>query len=571
MQPFFGFFYKISFAVTDKVWYNDEKAKISEFFMKNRRGMAIFIVAVMIISFLPIFTACGLEYPYEDFSHIGFTEPYANKAVVLKGKKVMLGENAVYLDDCYSDGTKEELLNLAEKAFDRFPSSKPLTMYVGENFSSRTDGENLYLGTSDPAVFLHTYLQLLGDKALNYGLLWGVSEHLRAELEGDSVRADDKKAKEYLAENPSLIEMEAPLFYAPFSEEKEIKQAKTVSVSFAEWLYGKEGEKGVRELLEKNLAALHFPLDGNLVSDFSSAFTDKKNAYLRELGVDFSAEEQTHFFRYAPFTVKYPLEIGTEWGKLYIRGDYYAEENKVVHDYCYESYSAHDYGGLKDNLLLLDETAETLLDAFSLEMKGVPDYVWFLDQDTHLIFNYGGILDWYAHTGKLSNLCEFPHEFTHAIEAMLGVTDSIYDYPWLIEGVADYAALTLAPKLDFANFSMEKDLQSSAELQGLYDKLRPTSESDLHAWKDAQAVWSVLNGYHIKNDNYSYYFRYCSFVYYLVEQIGWESFSAFLKTSKSFYPSFGATQYELWNAWANSLFARAGEGAAPSDFAESIR
>ena len=277
--------------------------------MKSQQKISVVICSIMIISFLPVFTACGLEHPYE-IAHVGFTEPYANKASVLEGKKFTLGEHTVFFDDCYSDGKMENFLIFAEKTFDRLPSSEPLTIYVGENYSSRTDGDNLYLGTIDYTVFLHSYLQRLGDRYLNYGLLWGVGEHLRSELEDDVLKADDKKAKKYLAEDPLLIDMEAPLFYAPFSEKKNIEKAKIVSVSFTEWLYETEGEDGVIRLLGSDLAAVRSPRDETVCSEFSAAFTEKKNAYLRDIGLETAVEKETRFYRYAPFTVKYPLEIG---------------------------------------------------------------------------------------------------------------------------------------------------------------------------------------------------------------------------------------------------------------------
>lgn len=537
--------------------------------MKSRKGIFFFILIAMLLSLLPTFSACGgLEHPYEEFAHVGFMEPYAYKASVLEGKKFTLGEHTVYLDDCYSDGKKESLLTFAETVFERIPSPAPLTIYIGTNYSSRTDGENLYLATIDHTVFLHTYLQYVGERTLNFGLLWGVSEHLRAELEGDKPKVNAKKAKEYLNGNPYLIEMEAPLFFAPFSEEEDIEKVKTVSVSFAEWLYENEGNDGVKKLLERDLAAVRSPLDEEVYAEFNTAFTEKKNAYLQGLGLDFSAEEEENFYRYAPFTVRFPLEIGTEWGKVYIRGDYYAEENQVVHDYC-RTFSSPDYKSLKGNLTWLDESAETLLDAFSLEMRDVPDYTWFLDQDTHFFYHAGGFVNWEMQSGNLSNLCEFPHEFTHEIESMLVMRDHTYDYKWLTEGLADYAALVLTPKPDFQYESMEKDLETEP-IKRIFDMLRPTSDSDLHAWKDAQAVWSVLNGYHTQKDNFTYYFRYCSFVYYLVERIGWENFLAFLNAPKTFHAVFGESQYMLWTAWANDLFARAGEGSAPEDFSKTI-
>ncbi|MDE7164340.1 MAG: hypothetical protein K2O04_02820 [Clostridiales bacterium] len=537
---------------------------------KHTTLLAFLILCISVLS------ACAtLTYKYEHFE-LSFSEPDSEIVYSLSGKEFTIGENKLYISDQYSDKEKQAIVSFAEVAFSKLAPDIPLIYIIGKGFSSRAENERgrIYLGTNDTTVFLHTTLQSLGSGALNYGLLWGVSERLCAEINGKALETEDKKVVSLLTEKPYLLDMEAPLFFSNFSDKETVKNAKTVAVSFVNWLYD-EGID-IESLFENNLLAVGEEISGTAFKDFNNLFTDLKNRYLKALGILQTIAPAQYSIRYIPFTVATPLLIETDWGVWHIKKDY-DNPYKVgfssgISELSIE-WSDFSYPSQKKLFEQMSVTVDNILGAFDYTFENLqPKYQYFVDEDVYYVDKVGGYTDYINHRIYLSNLIEFAHEFTHAVEHVSGyfLNGDYYVYRWLSEGVAEYTAYTYS--LEYRKFGyagIQEDIIYSVEhgfdFEHIYQQAQQTVNDDIHAWKDAEAYWSVKEGYHLKNDdNTTYYFRHSSFVYYLVDKFGWDNAVKVFKQPSLFTNVFGQSQYNLWREWGEDLFARF-EDVAPKD------
>ncbi|PWM24469.1 MAG: hypothetical protein DBX40_06690 [Clostridiales bacterium] len=390
-----------------------------------------------------------------------------------------------------------------------------------------------------------------------------MSEQIRCELDGNPLKTDNKKIASLLTEYPYLLDMEAPLFLSDYSDKITVENAKKVAVSFAKWLY--EEGVNIRDLLESNLRAVGEEIAGAAFEDFNALFTDLKNRYLKALGVSQTVAPAQYFIRYTPFTVTTPLMIETDWGVWYIKKDYdnpYKVGRSNQFSELSDKWSDFSYPCLKKYFEQMSVTVDNILGAFDYTFENLqPKYRYILDENVYRVDHLGGYADAYYHRVNLSNLIYFAHEFTHVVEEVSGYFsrgDSL-SYTWLGEGVADYMAYTYSPEYrELGYVGIQDDITLLAELgfdfEHIYRQAQQTVNDDMRAWKDAEAYWSVKQGYHLKNDGITiYYFRHTSFVYYLADKFGGESAVRVFKQPSLFSSEFGQTQRELWREWGEEL------------------
>lgn len=535
------------------------------------------VALVILICCVSILCACSaLRYDYAQF-HFRFGEPDSEVYFLFYGKGFSLGKNNLFISDDYSDKEKQSILSFAEKAFKKLPSDVALNYVIGKGYANRVDGETgrIFLGTTDQTIFLHTTLQALGSRALNYGLLWGLSEKLLSEINRKTLKTNNKEMASLLTQSPYLLDLEAPLFFSNHSDEDTIENAKKVAVSFVKWLY--DSGFDTKRLIESNLLATNEKVSGKAFEDFNSLFTDLKNQYLKSLGLSLRVEPKEYYLRYMPHSSMFPLLIETDWGTWYFKKDY---KNPYVGDeYAYlEELSVElsdlSYPSLENLIERMSATVSNILEAFDYTLEDLqPKYNYVLNEIVYYRYNLGGYVG-EDHYVLHANLMHFAHEFTHVIEDVSGFyADYFYDYPWLAEGLANYVGYTYSPEyreMAYATLKMETEDENSVvdgkSFNDIYQQSRDAVDDDIRAWEDALAYWSVKEGYYSKTDNNTtYYFRHTSFVYYLVEKFGWENAAKVFLDPTLFTSIFGQTQEELWREWGEDLFARYGD-VAPENF-----
>lgn len=510
-------------------------------------------------------------YSYEEFEPFTLTEPMDNHYLfLLNGKKFTLGNTEIYIDDRFTEKEQQGFVRFADDVFEFLKADLKVTYYVMEEFSSRIDGDTIYLGTDDKTVFIHTTLQYLGDSRLNYGVLWGISEHLRANLDNKTIKPDNAKANQLLKTFPEFADLNAMLFYEPYSTKEDIASAKTVAVSFTEWLYGK-GKEILEELLVKNLSALKETVGGEAFSDYDLYFTALKNEYLQYLGVDVTASPHEQFIRCVPYTNRYPLILETDWGRLHIQGSY---KSFYTDDYWYGDteapYSDFSYDSMNRLLANMHNDARSMLSDFNLTFYDIqPGYDYYLDS-IYAINGYSQVT--WNKTVELSTLALWAHEFTHVIFFNLNFypdeSDTLKWMPhwrWFSEGMACYMIEQRAPNSTGFTPAYINIVKSHDWYSGLYNLIRPTVDCDERAREDIYTYLWVLNGEYGFWWLDSSYDIYNSFIYYLVDNFGFEALVT-IALGSTVEEALGFDLNTLWREWGTDLFKRFGDETPPEDF-----
>lgn len=530
--------------------------------MKRIAPISLLVAACLFAGLL-----CGcappLTHAYEE-EEISFSEPFSPTSVEVKGKSFSLEGARVIIDDAYSEGEQEIFLSFAESALAYLAPQGEIRYIVGKQFASRTDGETVYLGTLDETVFLHTTLQYLGSPQLNYGLLWGASQHIRKEL-GKYVVPGDSLAALYLQKTPALAGLDAPFFFSPYASSLEAREAETVAFSFVEWLFRTHGDGAVKALLESDLAALGEAVGGERFAAFEKDYSSLINAYLSDMGVGFTFSPRKYFVRYSPFSQKYPLKIETDWGELYAEADYVSPyADNPWYSQAEAPYSDLSSEGLVRLVSEMDSTARKMLDDFSMSAEDLLPKAQYVLDDLNYSLGIGGqVFDGGDGVGlhvDLASFAFFAHEFCHVIFSAFGFYQyyegaDFRSWRWLSEGMATYMGEAGTP--DWAGLSEGniKVAREAPEYAELYARIRPSSQSDLRAFNDTLAYSAFKQQELSDSDGYASYEQMGSFFYWLVEKYGFDTIVGMCKAPGK-AGNYIASKRERWREWGENLYAR---------------
>ena len=329
-----------------------------------------------------------------------------------------------------------------------------------------------------------------------------------------------------------LLDLTAPVFFSPHTSEQQSNFAKAISVSLTDYWFRRDGGQAIRKLLRLDLDSMEADeKEQALFADYQEQFAQLRNLYLADcLGLSLTVNPSPVLVRYSTYTTRYPIRIETDWGLIHIKKDF---ENLYMKD---EASAARwgdlRYASLKNNLQAMDLDLRAMLADYGLTMQALlPKYTVLVDEQ-YLENGYSGRCIAEKRTIELASLMVFDHEYNHAI---VDNFFSYFSYRWMGDEIAYF--------------------KNAEETREIYGKIRPYVSSDDRAVQDVLAYRSIKLG-NTASFNYTSYYRYASFVYYLVDRYSLVSVLTAQKDMTQFHDIFGETQLELWQDWLNELFAR---------------
>ena len=526
------------------------------------REKRIFLAVLLIAAFLLTarISGCGIRtYDFEGDQEIFFLEPMSaanDNACLIKGRKVEWETAVFFIDRSYTVDRQDRFLTFAEDVLNELKPVDLITYYVGKDFANRTSAVEhaVYLNSMDEVNFVHHTLQVMGDPRLNYGLLYGLSVKIAGKYRKVNLpHIGNEKLKQLLSseEFVELLDLTAPVFFSPHTSEEQSNFAKAISVSLTDYWFRRDGGLAIRTLLQLDLDSME--ADENeqaLFADYQEQFAQLRNLYLADcLGLSLTVTPSPVLVRYSTYTTRYPISIETDWGLIHIKKDF---ENLYMKD---EASAARwgdlRYASLKNNLQAMDLDLRAMLADYGLTMQALlPKYTVLVDEQ-YLENGYSGRCIAEKRTIELSSLMLFDHEYNHAI---VDSFFSYFSYRWMGEGIASFYEDRSASKRDYNDAEIAY-FKNAEETREIYGKIRPYVSSDDRAVQDVLAYQSIKLG-NTASFYYSSYYRYASFVYYLVDRYSLASVLTAQKDMTQFHDIFGETQLELWQDWLNELFAR---------------
>lgn len=522
-----------------------------------------FICALFVAIFMLVCSAChSFRYEYTEDS-IVFTEPHALNTTLVKGKRISLHGNEYLLGEVYPAGKQNSFVEFSEKLFSLL-NATGYTVVLGKGFASRAEGKTLYLASDDKATLAVVLLQSVGDPRLPYGLVYGLGEHLRCRIEGKG-KTDDARARALLLNRPVFADLNAPLFFAPFSTEEEIGDAKLISSSFTEWVFRERGEEAVRALWKGETEAL---ADGGeealLLADRTLQSLIKE--YMGSENSNFSPDVPSVPVRYSTCSAEYPLCIHTSWGQLYINGKYSSPyAGNAWYEEAEAPYSDFTAEGIKATLSSMDAVAKEEMCLFGLAQNELQRFDYFLDDFWYSLGVGGQVQD---DKVVLCSLSHFAHEFCHVVFVSFGFYSRVpvpSSWIWLSEGIAVYVSEDGTPDwngLTGGTIKLAREGEGYAEY---YAAHRPAVSSDCRAYNDVIAYVTFKSQEGTDLPMSVSYEQWGSFVYWLVDTSGAEELFSSCRIAGEEETIFDNKQ-PLWEQWGNELYAAFGDTAPDNLF-----
>ena len=377
-------------------------------------------ICTLLLSLLLLSGAVAGASSWEDVPYMAFYEPNGYSLINVGPGCAMQTEAHRYLFlKAVPEATREQIIRKTEAALNAFEAlgaaDRALTVHVVKgHYAPRVDGDTLYIGTAsyDDAAYVTGVAKLVFGNHVNYGLLYGVSCEVAAQL-GEAVEAPLPLTDALAAlhgDARALLDLNYACFIEPYADEAAQAIVKAVARAFAASLT--DAEKAA--LLNNYSDAAFYAR----LNDFLTANGQPAHQSEAVWGVAFhGGGDGSVRLRWDTASARYVLDDDFEDFERTILATYGEEQNPLN----------EDYAALRRSILAFEDTLTQTKALVAPYLPKEPITIWFENKNVNYQQSYNRLLcvAFYdpagnaLHVGSVGSL---GHEYVHAITAHTDAT-----------------------------------------------------------------------------------------------------------------------------------------------------